>query len=69
MLQDIEKGRKTEIDFLNGAIARLGKKHGIDVPYNNSLVALIKFLEYNSHTSDNLILSPTSSLRSSKNSG
>ncbi len=47
MLQDMEKGKKTEIDFLNGAVVKLGKKHGIAVPYNESLVALIKFLESN----------------------
>ena len=47
MLQDIEKGRRTEIDFINGAISRLGKKNGIPTPMNDLLVALIKGIEYN----------------------
>lgn len=45
MLQDILKGRKTEIDFLNGKIAELGRKHKINVPVNEMLVYMVKFLE------------------------
>lgn len=45
MLQDIEKGKKTEIDYLNGAIAKLGRKHGIPTPYNDAITAIIKALE------------------------
>jgi len=44
MHQDIMKGRKTEIDFLNGKVVELGKKHGIPTPINETLVALIRFL-------------------------
>lgn len=33
-LQDIRKNKTTEIEFLNGAIVRLGKKHGIATPIN-----------------------------------
>lgn len=36
--QDILKGKKTEIDFLNGKIVELGKKHGIQTPVNETLV-------------------------------
>jgi 2-dehydropantoate 2-reductase len=43
--QDLAKGKKTEIDFLNGYIVDLGKKHGIPVPYNESIYALVKMLE------------------------
>lgn len=43
MLQDIRKGRETEIDFMNGAIARLGSRHGIPTPVNDTLVNLIRF--------------------------
>ncbi|MCS4542045.1 MAG: ketopantoate reductase family protein [Euryarchaeota archaeon] len=45
MLQDIEKGKKTEIDFLNGVFVELGKIHGIPTPVNETLVNLVEFLE------------------------
>jgi 2-dehydropantoate 2-reductase len=45
MLQDFRRGRPSEIDFLNGAIAALGKKHGIPTPVNAFVTALIKALE------------------------
>ncbi|MCU0235616.1 MAG: 2-dehydropantoate 2-reductase [Acidobacteria bacterium] len=45
MLQDFRRGRPTEIDFINGAIAAAGKKHGIPTPANEYLVALIHALE------------------------
>lgn len=47
MLVDVEHERKTEIDFINGAIVRLGKKHGIRTPVNKTLVAAVKGLERN----------------------
>ena len=43
--QDLVRGKKTEIDFLNGYIVDLGKKHGIPVPYNETIVAMVKMLE------------------------
>ncbi len=45
MCQDLMKHKKTEIDFLNGKIVELGRKHGIPTPVNYTLVGLIKFLE------------------------
>jgi 2-dehydropantoate 2-reductase len=45
MLQDIAKGKKTEIDALNGALVRLGEKHGIPTPVNRTLTLLIRFKE------------------------
>jgi 2-dehydropantoate 2-reductase len=44
-LQDIEAGRKTEIEALTGAVLALAEKHGIDVPCNRSIYAIIKFVE------------------------
>jgi 2-dehydropantoate 2-reductase len=35
----------TEIDYINGAVARLGKKHNIQTPVNLTLTRLIKTLE------------------------
>ena len=46
MLQDIERGKKTEIDFINGAIVKLGKKLGIKPPVNEILTALVKGIEW-----------------------
>jgi len=45
MLQDINRKRKTEIDFMNGAVAALAEKHGIDAPYNTCIAELIRFRE------------------------
>lgn len=45
MLQDLTLGRRTEIDFLNGAVVDLGRRHGIDVPYNTCITELIRFRE------------------------
>jgi 2-dehydropantoate 2-reductase len=45
MLQDVEAGRETEIDFLNGAIASFGERYSVDAPLNRALTALVKGLE------------------------
>jgi 2-dehydropantoate 2-reductase len=41
MLQDVEAGRRTEIDTLNGAIVRHADALGLDVPVNRALAALV----------------------------
>lgn len=46
MLQDVEAGRKTEVDFMNGAIVRWGEKTGIATPLNNAIWELVKGLEH-----------------------
>ncbi len=51
MLQDITKGRQTEIDALNGAISEYGKELGIETPYNDMLTALIRFKEKRTYRS------------------
>ena len=45
MLQSLEKGSITEIDFVNGAVVRQGAKCGVPTPVNQALVACIKGLE------------------------
>ncbi len=45
MLQDIEKGKKTEIDYLNGAVSILGQKIGVKTPVNDTITLIIKALE------------------------
>jgi len=48
MLQDVERGRRTEIDALNGAVVGLGEKLGVETPVNRALTALVKGLEHRS---------------------
>ncbi len=45
MLQDLEKGKKTEIDYINGVVCRGGQKCGIATPFNDKVVELIKEAE------------------------
>ncbi|OPZ59691.1 MAG: 2-dehydropantoate 2-reductase [Deltaproteobacteria bacterium ADurb.Bin510] len=45
MLQDLERGRRTEIDSLNGAIVRYGAELGLSTPVNATITALIRALE------------------------
>jgi 2-dehydropantoate 2-reductase len=45
MLQSLEKGSVTEIDFVNGAVVRWGAKLGVPTPVNQTLVACMKGVE------------------------
>jgi 2-dehydropantoate 2-reductase len=45
MLQDVEARRPTEIDYLNGGIARFGRELGVPTPLHDAVVALIKGVE------------------------
>lgn len=45
MLQDIQRGRRTEIDALNGAIVKLGEQYGVDTPVNRVVAAVLKAKE------------------------
>lgn len=45
MLQSLEKGSVTEIDFINGAVVRWGQRSGVPTPVNATLVACIKGIE------------------------
>jgi 2-dehydropantoate 2-reductase len=44
MLQDFLKGKRTEIDFISGAIVREGGQIGIDTPVNRTMTNLVKAL-------------------------
>jgi 2-dehydropantoate 2-reductase len=48
MLQDILRGRKTEIRFLNGKIVEMGITHKIPTPFNASLTHMVQFMESHS---------------------
>jgi 2-dehydropantoate 2-reductase len=45
MLQDLERGRPTEIDAICGSIWRYGREAGIPTPVNETLTRLIRFRE------------------------
>lgn len=45
-LQDLERGRKTEVEMFSGTVIRLGEELGIDTPVNRVLYHGIKVLEY-----------------------
>lgn len=45
MWQDIEKGRKTEVDFVNGYVVRKGKEVGLKTPANEMVTRVIKEIE------------------------
>lgn len=42
MLQDVEAGRRTEIDTINGAVTRLGEEMAVETPLNTTMVALVR---------------------------
>ncbi len=45
LLQSLQKGSITEIDFINGAVVRLGQQYRVPTPVNATLVACIKGIE------------------------
>ena len=45
MLQDVEAGRKTEVDIFAGYISELGKKYGIKTIYNDMFLEIIKAID------------------------
>jgi 2-dehydropantoate 2-reductase len=50
MLQDLEKGNKTEIDAINGVISIWGKKLDVATPINDQVVEIIKGIEAGHYT-------------------
>lgn len=42
MLQDFERGKRLELDSLNGALIEIGKKYGIATPVNEEVVAQVR---------------------------
>ena len=45
LLQDMMKGRRTEVDFLNGYVVRKGKEVGVPTPMNEAIVGLTRRME------------------------
>ncbi len=44
MLQDVDRGVQTEIDYINGAVAKEGEARGVPVPINWTLTRLVRAL-------------------------
>lgn len=47
MLQDVEAGRKTEVEAFAGTVIELGKRHGVSTPINNMLYLMLRTIEKN----------------------
>ena len=45
MLQDLEKGKKTEVDAINGVVCAFGRKVGVPTPMNDKVVDIIHRIE------------------------
>jgi len=45
MLQDVQAGRKTEVELFSEHLLDLAQRHGIEVPVNRSLHAAIRAIE------------------------
>lgn len=45
MLQDVRNGRPTEVDWINGEVARRGRQHHVPTPVNDALLKLVEVLE------------------------
>jgi 2-dehydropantoate 2-reductase len=45
MLQDLEQGRATEVDVVNGGVAQRGRAHAIATPFNDRVVELVHAME------------------------
>ena len=45
MLQDFERGRKTEVDFINGYVGTLGHASGVPVHVNVTITDLVHQIE------------------------
>ncbi len=45
LLQDLERGKKTEIEYINGIVRDFGVRHNTRTPYNNLVVDLVHRIE------------------------
>ena len=45
MLQDLENGKKTEVDSINGVVCEFGRKHNVPTPCNDLVVSVIHKIE------------------------
>ena len=45
MLQDLEKGKPTEVRMINGYVCQTGDKYGIETPFNDKVVEIVTKIE------------------------
>ncbi len=50
MLQDLEKGRKCEVDAINGVVCAYGRKFGVKTPYNDKVCEIVHGIEDGKYT-------------------
>ncbi|MDD7354932.1 MAG: 2-dehydropantoate 2-reductase [Oscillospiraceae bacterium] len=50
MLQDLEKGRKCEIDAINGVVCAYGRKYRVPTPYNDKVCEIVHGIEDGKYT-------------------
>ncbi|MBN2153223.1 MAG: ketopantoate reductase family protein [Candidatus Lokiarchaeota archaeon] len=53
MLQDLERRRRTEIEFINCALVRYGRELGIETPWNDMMVEVVHGFEKIARDKDN----------------
>lgn len=56
MLQDFERGRLTEINFINGYVVALGRQFGVQTPANAAIVDTVHAIEHGQITPDPALL-------------
>ncbi len=52
MLRDVAEGRKCEIDFINGAVVRVGERAGVDTPLCRQVVEIVHGIENGLYETD-----------------
>lgn len=45
MLQDLEAGKASEVDAINGVVGEYGRKHGVPTPFNDLVVSIVHEIE------------------------
>ena len=45
MAQDVHKGRKSEVDFMNGLICEKGRETGVATPYHDAIVEAMRLVD------------------------
>jgi len=57
MLADLQSGKRTEVDALNGAIVDLGQRLGVPTPLNTTLATLVRLAELGDHSLSDQVVS------------